>query len=63
MLVNPENVFDIARGIREVLLDNSLREKLIRRGYEHSSNFSWGKNAAEVIQIYRNSCNVRPGKR
>ena len=25
MLVNPENVFDIARGIREVLLDDTLR--------------------------------------
>src|SRR5580700_9178771 len=29
-IVNPENVFDIARGIREVLLDQSLRADLIR---------------------------------
>ena len=32
MLVNPENVFDIARGIREVLLDEDLRAKLIAAG-------------------------------
>ena len=25
MIVNPENVFDIARGIREVLIDEDLR--------------------------------------
>ena len=27
MLVNPENVFDIARGIKEVLLDEELRAR------------------------------------
>jgi len=27
LLVNPENVFDIARGIREVLLDDDLRRR------------------------------------
>ncbi len=27
MIVNPENVFDIARGIREVLLDEGLRRQ------------------------------------
>src|SRR5581483_3220729 len=32
VLVNPENVFDIARGIREALLDSQLRGDLIRRG-------------------------------
>ena len=32
MLVNPENVFDIARGIKEVLLDDELRQTLIRAG-------------------------------
>ena len=55
MLVNPENVFDIARGIREVLLDQELRTKLIARGYEHSSRFSWTRNAAEVIATYHDA--------
>jgi len=52
MLVNPENVFDIARGIREVLLDDHLRAALVKRGYSHAGRFSWAKNAAEVITIY-----------
>jgi glycosyltransferase involved in cell wall biosynthesis len=51
--VNPENVFDIARGLREVLLDDGLRERLIRRGKEQVSRFSWARAAREVLEIYR----------
>ncbi|MGE5486848.1 MAG: glycosyltransferase family 4 protein [bacterium] len=53
MFVNPENVFDIARGIREVLLDDDLRAQLVRGGYEQARRFSWNKTAAEVLEIYR----------
>ncbi len=52
MLVNPENVFDIARGIKEVLLDDRLRERLIRRGHEHASRYSWELTARQVLRIY-----------
>ncbi|HWB86219.1 MAG TPA: glycosyltransferase family 1 protein [Bryobacteraceae bacterium] len=52
ILVNPENVFDIARGIREVLLDETLRAELIRRGREQASRFSWERTAREVLEIY-----------
>ena len=53
MFVTPENVFDIARGIREVLLDDDLRAQLVRGGYEQARRFSWNKTAAEVLEIYR----------
>ena len=33
MIVNPENVFDIARGLREVLVDEDLRARLIEAGH------------------------------
>ncbi len=52
MVVNPENVFDIARGMREVLLDNKLRTGLIERGLQHAGSFSWERAAAEVLQAY-----------
>lgn len=52
MLVNPENVFDIARGIREVLLDDALRCTLIRKGREQAARFSWERTAREVLEIY-----------
>lgn len=50
--VNPENVFDIARGIREVLLDSELRRQLIARGYEQVRKFSWERTGSEVLQAY-----------
>ena len=53
MLVNPENVFDIAHGIRDVLLNDELRADLIRKGKKHALSFSWERTAREVIEIYR----------
>ena len=55
MLVNPENVFDIARGIREVLLDDNLRQELIRRGRRQATRFSWETTARQVLEIYKES--------
>jgi len=53
MVVNPDNVFDIARGIREVLLDAALRRELIARGFRQSAGFSWDVTAREVLETYR----------
>jgi glycosyltransferase involved in cell wall biosynthesis len=48
LLVNPENVFDIARGIRQILTDQALRENLTRCGYARVRSLSW-KHAAELV--------------
>jgi glycosyltransferase involved in cell wall biosynthesis len=53
ILVNPENVFDIAPGIHNVLLDDHLRDELIRRGRIQASRFSWERTARQVLEIYR----------
>ncbi len=47
MLVNPENVFDIARGITEVLQNGELREELITKGRRQAARFSWARTARE----------------
>lgn len=52
-IVNPENVFDIARGIREVLTDADLRVRLVRRGFEQVKQFSWERAAAQVLATYQ----------
>jgi glycosyltransferase involved in cell wall biosynthesis len=52
VLVNPENVFDIARGIREVLLDEGLRACLVAKGKDQAARFSWERTAREVVEIY-----------
>jgi glycosyltransferase involved in cell wall biosynthesis len=52
ILVNPENVFDIVRGIRDALLDEPLRAGLIARGREQAARFSWARTARQVLDIY-----------
>jgi glycosyltransferase involved in cell wall biosynthesis len=53
LLVNPENVFDIARGIRQILTDDELRASLIERGHELVRRFSWERSAAQVHCVYQ----------
>jgi glycosyltransferase involved in cell wall biosynthesis len=58
-IVNPENVFDIARGIREVLLDQNLRSRLILRGFEQLKQFSWDHSASQVLEAYEDVARAR----
>ena len=52
MIVNPENVFDIAHGIREVLLDEVLRRRCVQLGLERLKRFSWKQTAEQVVETY-----------
>lgn len=53
VLVNPENVFGIARGILDVLTDAPLRARLIVRGRQRARFFSWEEAARRVTHVYR----------
>lgn len=53
IIVNPENVFDIARGMKEVLLDEAVRQRCIARGFEQVNRFSWRLTAGQVLEVYR----------
>lgn len=61
VLVNPENVFDIARGLREALLNEPLRQELVRRGFERVQRFSWQKTARQVLEVYAEVASCRRG--
>jgi glycosyltransferase involved in cell wall biosynthesis len=52
IIVNPENVFDIARGIREALLDDDLRQRCIVNGLRQVRRFSWRLTAEQVLAVY-----------
>jgi glycosyltransferase involved in cell wall biosynthesis len=52
-LVSPDNVFDIARGIRDVLLDQDRRAALVAAGRAQSQRFHWDHTAQQVLSIYR----------
>jgi glycosyltransferase involved in cell wall biosynthesis len=54
-IINPDNVFDIARGIREVLLNAELRAELRRRGHDRCRVFRWEDTAREMLEVYRDA--------
>ena len=51
-IVNPENVFDIARGMREVLLNAERRRTMVELGFEQARRFSWERTAQLVLEAY-----------
>jgi glycosyltransferase involved in cell wall biosynthesis len=53
VLVNPENVFEIMRGLNRVLLDQAVRDKIRERGYEQVKKFSWETSARRIIEAYQ----------
>jgi glycosyltransferase involved in cell wall biosynthesis len=56
-LVTPDNVFDIARGLRELLLDHERRSRLSSAGLVQASRFNWDDTAREVLAVYSESIN------
>ena len=53
LLVNPENVFEISKGLKHLLFDTSLRSNLIEKGLEQSRKYSWKKSAELVWKTYQ----------
>ena len=51
VLVNPESVDAIADGMRRILTDAPLRERLIAAGRERSDAFRWSRCAAETLAV------------
>lgn len=52
VLVHPENVFEIARGVERALLDEELRQELRQRGQRQIARFSWERSVRQVLEIY-----------
>ncbi|MGA3301229.1 MAG: glycosyltransferase family 1 protein [Candidatus Acidiferrales bacterium] len=53
VLVNPENVFEIMRALRRVLLDQGLRDRMKERSYMQAGKFSWEKSVRRILEVYR----------
>lgn len=60
VLVNPENVFEIRKGLQRVLLDPALRARMKQRGYEQAQRFSWTTSVSRILEIYREVAIGRP---
>ncbi|MGM0368642.1 MAG: glycosyltransferase family 4 protein [Actinomycetota bacterium] len=53
ILVPPKNTGRLASAIRDVLEDNSLKEKLSSKSIKQASRFSWEENARKTLKVYR----------
>jgi glycosyltransferase involved in cell wall biosynthesis len=51
VLVDPEDVESIAGGIRQVLDDVALRERLVTAGRERSRPFTWDRCARDTLAV------------
>ena len=58
LLVSPDNVFDIARGLREILLDADRRSQLSAAGRAQAARFQWERTAREVLGIYHETLSI-----
>lgn len=53
LLVDPDNVEEIASAMERCASSPELRSDLVRRGYERASRFTWEKTAEETLNVYR----------
>ncbi len=50
---NADDIEGIAGGVRKVLEDRDLRERMIARGRDHARKFSWQACAETTLEVYR----------
>ncbi|MCK9554462.1 glycosyltransferase family 4 protein [bacterium] len=51
LLVNPNNIGEIAESIKKVWLSEKLRREMSQKGMDRARNFSWQKAAEETFSI------------
>jgi glycosyltransferase involved in cell wall biosynthesis len=52
ILFNPWNVDEMARAIRDLLVDPTLRARMERLGLARASRFQWRDAAAKTLEVY-----------
>jgi alpha-1,3-rhamnosyl/mannosyltransferase len=58
LLVEPENIDELATGIVQLIEDDSWRKTVIRGGLQQALNYSWERCIADTIGIYRTVLNI-----
>lgn len=54
LLVDPQNIDEVAQRVDNVLHDTSMREKLRKRGFERVTHFQWERAAKQFITLWEN---------
>ena len=53
VLIDPRDLIEISRVMKEVLTNDSLKKNLIEKGFRQVKNFSWQKCAREVLEVFQ----------
>jgi len=53
LLFNPRDSEDIARALKDILLDSELRARMERLGLQRAAAFTWQKSARATLEVYR----------
>lgn len=51
---DPTSPDDIAEKVFKALSDNTLRERLVKKGFERAKVFTWENSAMETLKVYEN---------
>ena len=51
---NPLDIDDIAKKIKMILDNPSIRQELIKKGYQQVKKYSWKRMARETLRLYEN---------
>ena len=52
LLFNPHRIEEIARALKDVLLDAELRGRMERLGLQRAATFTWKKSARATLDVY-----------
>lgn len=53
LYVDPQSVKSISNSISKALNDSSLKQQMIKKGFNQVKKFSWEKAASQTLQIYK----------
>jgi glycosyltransferase involved in cell wall biosynthesis len=53
LFANPDDPKDIAKKIDKLIKDSELRKRMVERGLDNSSRFSWESTGLLTLQVYR----------
>jgi glycosyltransferase involved in cell wall biosynthesis len=61
ILFDPYGVDEIARAMKDVLVDAELRARMERLGLQRAAYFNWQRTAAITLDVFREAAGTAPG--
>lgn len=59
LLINPDDVEELTNAILQIISDSRLRDRLVKKGKDQASLFSWERTARETLHVYKSVCALK----